>query len=51
MGLIDYINKIMKGFRKNKETDFISEEDSTLVIEDEPTEDESTEDEDQSNGR
>ena len=50
MGLIDNIKRIMQGFKKNKETDFISEEDSTLIIEDELTEDESTEDEDQSEG-
>jgi len=50
VGLIDNIKRIMQGFKKNKATDFISEEDSTLVIEDELTEDESTEDEDQSEG-
>ena len=50
MGFIDEIKRIMLGFKKNKATNFISEEDSTLVIEDELTEDESTEDEDQSMG-
>jgi len=40
----------MQGFKKNKEPDFISEDGSTLIIEEEPTEDESTEDEDQSMG-
>jgi hypothetical protein len=50
MGLIDNIKRIIQVLKKNKETDFISEEDSTLVIEDELTEDESTEDEDQSEG-
>ena len=50
MGLIDNIKRIIQGLIKNKETDFISEEDSTLIIEEELTEDESTEDEDQSTG-
>jgi len=50
MSFLDKIKRIMQGFKKNKATDFISEEDSTLVIEDELTEDESTEDEDQSEG-
>ncbi len=50
MGFIDTIKKIMQGFKKNKEIDFISEDESTLIIEDELTEDESTEDEDQSTG-
>ena len=50
MGLIDNIKRIIQGLKKNKETDFISEEDSTLIIEEELTEDESTEDEDQSEG-
>ncbi len=50
MWLTDYIKRIMQGFKKNKATDFISEEDSTLIIEEELTEDESTEDEDQSTG-
>jgi len=40
----------MQGFKKNKETDFISEDESTLIIEEELPEDESTEDEDQSTG-
>jgi len=40
----------MQGFKKNKEPDFISEDGSTLIIEEELTEDESTEDEDQSMG-
>jgi hypothetical protein len=48
MGLIDNIKRIIQGLIKNKETDFISEEDSTLIIEEEPTEDESIEDEDES---
>ena len=42
MGLIDNIKRIMQGFKKNKETDFIPEE--------EQSEDESIEDEDQSVG-
>jgi len=50
MELIDKIKRIMKGFKKNKEADFISEDGSILIIEDEPTEDESSEDEDQSPG-
>ncbi len=50
MGFIDEIKRIMQGFKKNRETDFISEDESTLIIEEEPTEDESTEDEDQSAG-
>jgi hypothetical protein len=50
MGFIDKIKRIMQGFKKNKEPDFISEDGSTLIIEEEPTEDESTEDEDQSMG-
>ena len=41
MGFIDNIKKIIQGFKKNKETDFISEEESTLIIEEEPTEVES----------
>jgi hypothetical protein len=31
MGLIDNIKRIIYGFNKNKETDFISEEDSTMI--------------------
>ena len=50
MGLIDNIKRIIQGLKKNKDTDFISEEDSTLIIEDEPTEVESMEDEDESMG-
>jgi len=50
MGLIDNIKRIIQGFIKNKETDFISEEGSTLIIEEEPTEVESMEDEDESMG-
>ena len=50
MGFIDEIKRIMLGFKKNKEPDFISEDGSTLIIEEELTEDESTEDEDQSMG-
>ena len=50
MGLIDNIKRIIQVLKKNKEADFISEEDSTLIIEEELTEDESTEDEDQSTG-
>jgi len=50
MGLIDNIKRIIQGFKKNNETDFISEEDSTLIIEEEPTEVESMEDEDESMG-
>jgi len=50
MGFLDKIKRIMQGFKKNKETDFISEDGSILIIEDEPTEDESIEDEDQSTG-
>jgi hypothetical protein len=50
MSFINKIKRIMQGFKKNKETDFISEEDSTMIIEEELTEDESTEDEDQSTG-
>ena len=50
MGLIDNIKRIIQGLKKNKETDFISEDGSILIIEDEPTEDESPEDEDQSTG-
>ncbi len=50
MGLIDNIKRIIQGFKKNKETDFISEDGSILIIEDEPTEDESMEDEDESMG-
>jgi hypothetical protein len=50
MGFIDEIKRIMQGFKKNRGTDFISEDESTLIIEEEPTEDESTEDEDQSAG-
>ena len=45
MGFIDKIKEIMQGFQKNRETDFISEDELTLIIEDEQTEDESTEDE------
>ena len=48
MGFIDNIKRIIQGFKKNKATDFISEEDSTLIIEEEPTEVESMEDEDES---
>ena len=50
MGFIDNIKRIIQGFKKNKETDFISEEDSTLIIEEELTEDESMEDEEESMG-
>ena len=50
MGFIDKIKSIMQGFKKNKETDFISEDGPTLIIEEEQTEGESTEDEDQSTG-
>ena len=50
MGFIDEIKKIVQGFKKDKETDFTSEDESTLIIEEEPTEDESTEDEEQSAG-
>jgi hypothetical protein len=50
MGFIDEIKRIMQGFKKNKETDLTSEDESTLIIEEELTEDESTEDEDQSMG-
>lgn len=50
MGIIDNIKRIIQGFKKNKENDFISEDGSILIIEDEPTEDESPEDEDQSSG-
>ena len=49
MGLIDNIKRIIQGLKKNKETDFISEEEQTL-IEEEQSEDESIEDEDQSEG-
>ena len=48
MGFIDNIKRIMQGFKKNKETDFISEEDSSLIIEEELTEDKSIEDDDES---
>jgi len=47
MGLIDNINRIIKGLKSNRETDFMSEEE---IIENEQTEYESTEDEDQSAG-
>lgn len=50
MGFIDKIKRIMQGFKNNKETDLISEDESNLIIEEELTEDESTEDEDQSMG-
>ena len=50
MWLTDYIKRIMQGFKKNKEADFISEDGSSLIIEEELTEDESAEDEDQSTG-
>jgi hypothetical protein len=50
MGFIDNIKRIIQGFKKNKETDFISEEESTMIIEEEPTEVESMEDEDESMG-
>ena len=50
MGLIDNIKRIMQGFKKNKETDFIPEEEQTLIEEEEQSEDESIEDEDQSAG-
>ena len=50
MSFINKIKRIMQGFKKNKETDFISEDGSTLIIEDELMEDESSEDEDQSTG-
>ncbi len=45
MGFIDKIKEIIQGFKKNREADFISEDELTLIIEDEQTEDESTEDE------
>jgi hypothetical protein len=47
MGLIDYIKRIIQGFKNNRETDFMSEEE---IMENELMEDESTEDEDQSAG-
>jgi hypothetical protein len=50
VGFIDKIKRIMQGFKNNKETDLISEDESNLIIEEELTEDESTEDEDQSVG-
>jgi hypothetical protein len=50
MGLIDNIKRIIQGFKKNKETDFIPEEEQALIEEEEKSEDESTEDEDQSEG-
>jgi hypothetical protein len=50
MGFIDKIKRIMQGCKKNKATDLTSEDESTLIIEEELTEDESTEDEDQSMG-
>jgi len=50
MGLIDNIKRIIQGFKKNKETDFIPEEKQALIEEEEQSEDESTEDEDQSEG-
>jgi len=50
MGLIDNIKRIIQGLKKNKEADFISEDGSTLIIEEELTGDESAEDEDQSTG-
>ena len=50
MGLIDNIKRIIQGLKKNKETDFISEEEQTLIEEEEQSEDESIEDEDQSVG-
>ena len=48
MGIIDKIKRIIQGF--NKETDFIPEEEQTLIEEEEQSEDESIEDEDQSEG-
>ena len=45
MGLIDNINRIIKGLKSNRETDFMSEEE---IIENEQTEYETTEDDDQS---
>jgi hypothetical protein len=45
MGLIENIKRIIQGFKKNRETDFMSDEE---IIENEQTEYESTEDEDQS---
>ena len=47
MGLIDNIKRIIQGLKKNKETDFMSEEE---IIENELTEYESEEDEGQSTG-
>jgi len=37
MGLIDNIKRIIQGLKKNKEADFISEDGSTLIIEEELT--------------
>ena len=50
MGLIDNIKRIIQGLKKNKDTDFIPEEEQTLIEEEEQSEDEPTEDEDQSEG-
>jgi hypothetical protein len=50
MGLIDNIKRIIQGLKKNNETDFIPEEEQTLIEEEEISEDESPEDEDQSVG-
>ncbi|MGD9234746.1 MAG: hypothetical protein PVH67_12900 [Desulfobacterales bacterium] len=50
MGLIDNIKRIIQGLKKIKRPIFISEEGSTLIIEEELTEDESIEDEDESMG-
>ena len=47
---IDKIKRIIQGFKKNNETDFRSEKESTLIMEEALTENESEEDEDQSTG-
>jgi hypothetical protein len=47
---MDNIKRIMQGFKRNKATDFIPEEEQTLIEEEEQSEDELIEDEDQSAG-